>query len=121
MSGGAVTTSNQISFQKTRQKEIPMKSFTLATTFAIAAMAVLALSAAPTANAEDRGCSLASLRGTFAYTSTGTIVAPAFVAGPYAEVGTQTFKGNGSVTFAMNTSQNGNVGPGTATGTYTVN
>jgi hypothetical protein len=41
--------------------------------------------------------------------------------GPGAEVGTQTFDGNGSVTFAFNSSQNGNIGPGTATGTYTVN
>jgi hypothetical protein len=98
-----------------------MKSFTFAASFAIAAVALLTLSAVPAANAQDRGCSDASLHGTFAYTSTGTIVAPAFVAGPYAEVGTQTFNGNGSVTFTLNTSQNGNVGPGTATGSYKVN
>jgi len=36
-------------------------------------------------------------------------------------VGTQTFDGKGSVTFTFNASQNGAVGPGTATGTYTVN
>lgn len=98
-----------------------MKNFTFAAPLAIAAVALLALSAAPTAKAEDRGCSDASLHGTFAYTSTGTIVAPAFVAGPYAEVGTQTFNGNGGVIFALNTSQNGNVSHGTATGSYKVN
>lgn len=98
------------------------RSYTIKT-FVIAAFSVLALSVAPAAKADNKGCSNASIKGTFAYTSTGFIVAapiPALV-GPSAEVGTQTFDGNGGVTFAFNSSQNGNIGPGTATGTYTVN
>jgi hypothetical protein len=109
------------------ERKFAMKISTIAKTFAIAAVAALALAVAPTANAEDKGCSEASLKGTFAYTSTGFIVAapvPALV-GPYAEVGTQSFDGKGDVSFTFNASQNGNVGTGTgvvtATGTYTVN
>ena len=41
--------------------------------------------------------------------------------GPSAEVGTQIFDGKGGVSFAFNSSTNGNVGPGKATGTYKVN
>ena len=100
-----------------------MKNSTMVKTFAVAAVTAFALSTAPTANAENRGCSEASLHGTFAYTSTGYIVAAPIpsIVGPFAEVGTQTFDGKGGVTFTFNGSQNGNVGPGTATGTYTVN
>jgi hypothetical protein len=97
----------------------------IAKTFAMAAVAALALVTAPTAKAQfvNKGCSNATLIGTFAYTTTGFIVAapiPALV-GPSAEVGMQHFDGNGGVTFTFNSSQNGNIGPGTATGTYTVN
>jgi hypothetical protein len=94
---------------------------TIAKTFTLAALTALALGIAPTAKAADKGCSAASLLGTFAYTSVGSIVAPAFVAGPYAEVGTQIFDGKGGVTFTLMSSQNGNIGPATQTGTYTVN
>jgi hypothetical protein len=95
---------------------------TIAKTFAIVAVAALGLAIAPTANAEDKGCSEASLKGTFAYTSTGFIVAAPYppLVGPLAEVGTQTFDGRGGVTFTFNSSTNGDVGPGTGTGTYTV-
>jgi hypothetical protein len=41
--------------------------------------------------------------------------------GPYAEVGVLYFDGKGSVSFDFRASQNGNIGPGTATGTYSVN
>jgi hypothetical protein len=97
-----------------------MKSSTIAKTFAITA---LALGIASTANAEDKGCSEATLKGTFAYTSTGFIVAAPLppIVGPLAEVGTQYFDGKGGVNSTFNASQNGNIGPGTATGTYTVN
>lgn len=96
---------------------------TIAKTLAAAAITALALGTSPTANAQDKHCSLASLRGTFAYTSTGSIVAAPYppIIGPYAEVGTESFDGNGGVTFTFNASTNGSVGPGTATGTYTVN
>ncbi len=100
-----------------------MKRSTIAQSLTLAAITALALGLAPTAKAADKGCSNLSLKGGFAYTSTGFIVAapiPALV-GPGVEVGMQTFDGNGGVTFAFNSSQNGNIGSGTATGTYTVN
>jgi hypothetical protein len=100
-----------------------MKPSTIAKTLTIAAVTALVLGIGPRAKANDKRCSEATLRGTFAYTSTGFIVAapiPALV-GPSAEVGTQYFDGKGGVTFTFNSSQNGDIGPGTATGTYTVN
>ena len=94
----------------------------IAKTLTIAAVTTLALGIAPKAKADDKGCSEATLKGHhFAYTSTGSLTAPAAFAGPYAEVGTQYFDGNGGVTFTFTASQNGNIGPGTATGQYTVN
>ncbi len=103
-------------------KEMIMKPSTIANTLTIAAVAVLALGIAPRAKAD---CSEATLAGHhFAYTSTGSILTapmmPSLV-GPMAEVGVMHFDGKGGVTFSFNSSQNGNVGSGTATGTYTVN
>jgi hypothetical protein len=98
-----------------------MKRSNIAKTFALAAVAAVALAIAPAAKADDKGCSNASLRGTFAYTSTGAITAPDFLVGPFAEVGTQTFDGRGGTTAAVVSSQNGNILPLTITGTYTVN
>jgi len=98
-----------------------MKCNTIAKTFTIAAVTALALSIAPTAKADDEGCSNATLQGTFAYTSTGFIAAPPAIAGPFAEVGTQSFDGNGGTTASVTLSQNGNILPVTVTGTYTVN
>jgi hypothetical protein len=100
-----------------------MKPSTIAKTLTIAAVTALVLGIGPKAKADDKGCSEANLRGTFAYTSTGIIVAapiPALV-GPSAEVGTLYFDGKGGVTFTFNSSQNGAIGPGTATGGYMVN
>ena len=76
---------------------------------------------APTAKADDKGCSNTSVQGTFAYTSTGAIASPPDIAGPFVEVGTQTFDGKGGTTGAATLSQNGNILPITVTGTYTVN
>ncbi len=99
-----------------------MKPSNIARILTIAAVTALALGIAPTAKAD---CSEATLKGHhFAYTSTGSLVAapiPSSVWGPYAEVGVQHFDGKGDVSFTFNSSQNGNVGPGTATGTYSVN
>src|SRR5277367_2213456 len=96
-----------------------MKLSSIARTLTIAAVATLVLGIAPTAKAD---CSDATLKGHhFAYTSTGSLVSapiPSSVWGPYAEVGVQYFDGNGNVTFTYNASVNGNIGPGTATGTY---
>jgi hypothetical protein len=98
-----------------------MKHSTIAKTFAIATAAALALGMASTAKAANKGCSNASLTGTFAYTVTGSFVAAPAPLGPYAEVGTQTFDGAGTTTTVGMSSTNGNVAPSASTGTYTVN
>ena len=102
-------------------KEIIMKRSTIAKTFAIAALAALALGVAPAAKADNKGCSNITLKGTFAYSSTGSIASPADIAGPFVEVGTQTFDGNGGTTATAMLSQNGNMVQISVTGTYTVN
>ena len=100
-----------------------MERRTIIKAFAIAAIAALAVGVSPTAKAADKGCSNANMFGTFAYTTTGSIVAAPLppIVGPYAEVGTVTFDGKGTLTYTLAASQNGNPGLGTATGTYTVN
>jgi hypothetical protein len=69
-------------------------------------------------------CSNATLRGSFGYTSTGTLldsyVPPPF-AGPFGEVGRQTFDGKGHTDATATTSSNGNIAKVTIEGTYTVN
>ena len=97
-----------------------MKHSTIAKTFAIAAVSVLALSIAPTAKAADKGCSNASLTGTFVFRGTGSHMLPdglhlldvVFV---------QTFDGNGALTATGVQSDNGKILQVTQTGTYTVN
>lgn len=99
-----------------------MKCSTIAKTVAIASVAALALTVAPSAKAQDFGCSNASLQGTFAFKGVGFIVSPATVAGPSADVNTLNFDGNGNVTAPSGTmSQNGNIIPVTESGTYKVN
>jgi hypothetical protein len=85
-------------------------------------IAALALGSSPWAMAEEHGCSEANLRGTWAYTSLGTIVsAPiAVLVGPYAEVGTMYFDGKGNITFTFNSSANGNISSATENGGYKV-
>jgi hypothetical protein len=71
-----------------------------------------------------KACSNATLRGSFGYTSTGTLldsyVPPPF-AGPFAEVGRQTFDGKGNTDATATSSSNGNIVKLTIDGTYTVN
>lgn len=73
---------------------------------------------------EDKACSNASLQGSFGYSSTGTLldsyVPPPF-AGPFAEVGRQTFDGKGNTFGTATISSNGNINRVTIQGTYTVN
>jgi hypothetical protein len=71
-------------------------------------------------------CSNATLQGGFGYTSTGTLLAsipglPPPLAGPFAEVGRQTFDGKGNTDATATLSANGNIQTVTITGTYTVN
>jgi len=98
-----------------------MKRITIGKTLTIAAITALGLGIAPTAEAQNKGCSNTTLQGTFAYTSTGSITAPPELAGPIAEVGTQTFDGNGGTAATATLSSNGTMLPLTITGTYSVN
>jgi hypothetical protein len=96
-----------------------MKDSSIAKIFAIAVLTAGAL--APMATAQDKGCTNASLQGTYAYTSTGTITAPPDIAGPIAEVGSQYFDGKGNTTATATISASGQIQALTITGTYTVN
>jgi len=98
-----------------------MKCSPIAKTFPIAAVAALALISAPAARADERACSVASLKGTFTYTGTGFNVSANGAAAPFAEVGTQTFDGKGATSTTFTASANGNLFHITLSGTYTVN
>jgi hypothetical protein len=73
---------------------------------------------------EDKQCSKATLEGSYGYTSTGTLLdsyVPAPLAGPFAEVGRQTFDGKGNTDATATLSTNGNTAKVTIEGTYVVN
>jgi hypothetical protein len=113
---------NVISSQNKRNvKETTMKRSTIAQTFAIGAVAALALNLAPLAKAERKECSAATLEGSFVRTDTGFVTAPPTIAGPLAGVHLLVFSGYGTFTSAGFASLNGNVSESTGTGTYTVN
>ena len=84
----------------------------------VAATLACGIASAATVN---KGCSNASLKGTFAYKGIGTIVSPAEVAGPIANVIALTFDGANGITGAGALSQNGAILPMTVTGTYSTN
>src|ERR1700734_3692900 len=96
-----------------------MKRSTLAKTFTMAAVTALALYLSPTAKADDKGCSNATLRGSYAQTGSGVITAPPDQAGPFANVGTLIFDGNGGLTGGSVV--NGSSAQATERGTYKVN
>jgi len=100
-----------------------MKRTIAPTTLVIAFATVLVLGVAPRAQADEhRGCSDASLRGSFGFTSTGTLLAlPAPFAGPFGEIGRQTFDGRGTTDGTATLSSNGNIRRVTFDGTYEVN
>ena len=98
-----------------------MKCNKIANTFAIAALTAITLGIAPTAKADSKGCAASSIKGTFAYTATGFITVGPAPVGPFAEVGTQTFDGQGGTTASATLSANGQIIPITIKGTYTVN
>ena len=97
-----------------------MKRSTIAKTFTLAAVAVIALGMSSAAKASDKGCSVNTLRGSYAQTGSGVITAPPDQAGPFANVGTLVFDGNGGLTGTLVVSSNGSSSPATETGTYTV-
>jgi hypothetical protein len=98
---------------------------TIAPTTLVLFAIVFVLGIAPRAQAgENRGCSNATLRGSFGYTATGTLLptaVPAPLAGPFGEIGRQTFDGNGNTTATATINANGNIVNVTIEGTYTVN
>jgi hypothetical protein len=71
---------------------------------------------------EHRGCSNASLQGSFGFTNTGTNIAlPPPLAGPIAQIGRQTFDGRGNTHGTGTLSANGNIFRVTVQGAYVVN
>jgi hypothetical protein len=72
---------------------------------------VFALGILPKAWADDRrGCSDASLQGSFGFTSAGTLLAlPPPLAGPFTEIGRQIFDGRGNTEATATLSANGNI------------
>jgi hypothetical protein len=113
------------------ERTFVMKRSIIAKALTIAAVATLALGLAPTANARDKECSNATLKGTFVHTATGFVTSPGSVASPFAAVSTITYDGNGAFTETGILSLNGNIVPAqtdpavaqtvTGPGTYTVN
>jgi hypothetical protein len=106
-------------------KEAVMKRTIAPTTLVIVFAIVFVLAIAPRAQAgENKECSNATLRGSFGYTATGTLLpaaVPAPFAGPFGEIGRQTFDGNGNTTATATINANGNIINVTIQGTYTVN
>lgn len=102
-----------------------MKRTIAPTTLAIVCASMLTLGIVPRAQGgEEKECSAATLRGSFGYTSTGTLL-PSFVpppyAGPFAEVGRQIFDGKGKTEATGTLSANGNIFSNvTFEGTYKV-
>jgi hypothetical protein len=97
-----------------------MKHNNIAKTFAIATLGVIVLGIAPAARAADKGCSHATLKGTFADKDIGFFTAPNAAPTPFAAVNLITFDGNGNMTASGIGSVNGSAGAQTETGTYTV-
>lgn len=99
-----------------------MKHSSIARTFAIAAVTTIAVSVAPIAKASDKGCSKASLVGTFADKDTGYIIPGANAAPiPFAGVNAITFDGNGNMTATGFSSVGGSTGPQVEAGIYKLN
>ena len=94
-----------------------------ARTFAVVIATVFVLGIGTRAQAgEHGGCSNATLRGGFGFTSTGNLLAlPPPLAGPFAEIGRQTFDGKGHTDATATASANGNIARLTLQGTYAVN
>jgi len=83
---------------------------------AFACVAVLVTVMAPLAAAEHK-CTLATVTGTWGFTTTGSIPG----VGPVAAVGEVTFDGSGNLSGSQTRSLNGAVADETFTGTITVN
>jgi hypothetical protein len=99
-----------------------MEKLMNAKNFTIAVIAALALGLGSTASAADKGCSNATLKGSFADRDSGWIyTAPNAAPLAFAGVNVDTFDGNGNLTITGTSSVAGSIMPGTLTGTYRVN
>lgn len=100
-----------------------MKRNVVPTTFVIVCASVFVLGILSRTQAgERRVCSEASLQGSFGFLSTGNLNAlPVPLAGPFVEVGRQTFDGKGNTDGTATASANGNLRHFTLQGTYAVN
>jgi hypothetical protein len=100
-----------------------MKRISAPMTLVIAFASAFVAGIVPEAQAaEHRECSVAGLRGSFGFTSSGTLLAlPPPSAGPFAEIGRQDFDGQGNTDGTATLSANGNIRRVTFQGTYVVN
>jgi len=100
-----------------------MKGTIASPTLAVVLTTMFVLDLVSAAQAADhRECSSASLKGSFGFTSTGTLLAlPPPLAGPFAEIGRQTFDGQGNTEGTATASPNGTIAHLTFQGTYAVN
>jgi len=109
--------------RETVKKGGNMKSTLLNSIWAVSLLASVAMPirlAAQEQSGKVKECSNATL----GYTSTGTLLdsyVPPPLAGPFAEVGRQTFDGKGNTDATAALSANGNIVKVTIEGTYTVN
>jgi hypothetical protein len=112
---------NKLSEWSPPNKEMVMKRVIARATLVAVFATVFALAIVSRAQAQE--CSNVSLQGSFGYTSTGALL-PVYAqhfAGPFAEVGRQSFDGSGNTSASATLSANGNIQKVTIQGTYTVN
>jgi hypothetical protein len=95
-----------------------MQHMNLTLTLSTAVLVMLGCTA--TAKAET-SCSENTLKGSFAFTATGFLVAPSPLVGPFAAIGAQSFDGSGNTEAASTVSVNGAPESVTIRGTYSVN
>ena len=88
-------------------------------TFGIALAILFLLGTLPSAQAQDHSCSNATLDGSFGFSGTGTVFNPS--ASLFAQVGRQTFDGQGNTDGTATLTANGNLRRVTWQGTYVVN
>jgi hypothetical protein len=99
-----------------------MKRIIIAKTITIAAFTVLVVGMATAANASDKGCSTATLKGTYADKDNGFFMNPPPAAPSlFAGVNLDTFDGKGTITAIGFATVDGTGSPQTENGTYTVN